>query len=377
MRYAACTPEDIKFLKSWIAGRRSDQPKLSNKDFRNVSIITALNAQKDRINELGSVQYVAETGQTLTDFYSIDRFGSPPDAAEKQSRGRKSKASGKHVSNEISSALQKIIWNLPHSATNHFLGKLSLCIGMPVIMRNNDATEPSITKGQEGHVVGWQAGRGIHGQLVLETLFIKLDKPAKLVKIDGLPENVVPITRGSKNVECIFSSDLKEYIHRSQVWVLLNFSMTDYTSQGKTRPINPVDLCNCRSHQSYYTCLSRSATASGTVIVQSFSPRLITCGASGYLRQEFHELELLDEITKLIYEGNIPDNIQGKFRNPLIKSYQKWKGTENVPPLTHPALQWSVEEPLPFLPVVTDAPWQIIDKKKKGAEIEIAAEVEA
>ena len=29
MRYAACTLEDITFLKSRIAGRRSDQPKLS------------------------------------------------------------------------------------------------------------------------------------------------------------------------------------------------------------------------------------------------------------------------------------------------------------------------------------------------------------
>ena len=54
--------------------------------------------------------------------------------------------------NEISPALQKIIWNLPHSATNHFPGKLSLCIGIPVIIRNNDATELCITKGQEGHV---------------------------------------------------------------------------------------------------------------------------------------------------------------------------------------------------------------------------------
>ena len=193
----ACTPEDITFLKSRITGRHSAQPKLSNKDFRNVSIITALNAQKDRINELESVQFAAETGQTLTDFNSIDRFGSPPDAAEQRSRGRKSKASGKHVSNEISSALQKIIWNLPHSATNHFPGKLSLCIGMPVIIRNNDATELCITKGQEGHAVGWQTGKGIHGQLVLNTLFIKLDNPAKIVKIDGLPKNVVPITRGS------------------------------------------------------------------------------------------------------------------------------------------------------------------------------------
>ena len=219
--------------------------------------------------------------------------------------------------------------------------------------------------------MGWQAGKGIHGQLVLETLFIKLDKPAKIVQIDGLPENVVPITRGSKNIECTFLSDLKEHLHRSLVWVLPNFSMTDYTSQGKTRPKNPVDLSNRRSHQSYYTCLSRSATASGTVIVQSFSPRLITCGASGYLRQEFRELELLDEITKLRYEGKLPDHIQGNFRNPLIRAYQKWKGTDYVPPLTHPALTWSVKDPLPLLSVVTDAPWQIIDKQKKKKEIEI------
>jgi hypothetical protein len=172
----------------------------------------------------------------------------------------------------------------------------------------------------EGHVVGWQAGIGLHGKNVLYTLFVKLDKPAKIVKIDGLPENVVPITRGSKNIECSFSSDLKEYIHRSQVWVLLNLSMTDYTSQGKTRPKNTVDLSNCRSYQSHYTCLSRCATASGTVIVQSFSPHHITCGASGYLRQEFRELELLDEITKLRYKGELPDCVQGNFRNPLIRS---------------------------------------------------------
>ena len=156
---------------------------------------------------------------------------------------------------------------------------------MPVIIRNNDATEPSITKGQEGHIVGWQAGRGINGQQVLDKLFIKLHKPAKIVKIDGLAENVVPITRGAKNIECTFASDLKEYIHRSHIWVLLNFSMTDYTSQGKTRPKNSVDLSNYRSHQSYYTCWSRSETTSGTVMVQSFSPGLIICGASGYLRQ--------------------------------------------------------------------------------------------
>ena len=106
------------------------------------------------------------------------------------------------------------------SATQHLPGKPSLCIGMPVIIRNINATKLCITKGQEGHVVGWQAGKGPHGKNILDTIFIKLDQPAKTVNIDGLPENVVPITRGSKNVECIFSSDLKEYIQTSQIWVL-------------------------------------------------------------------------------------------------------------------------------------------------------------
>jgi len=75
MRYAACTADDIKFLRSRVAGRRADQPKLADKCFRNVSIITALNSQKDRINELGSACFATDTGQILTDFYSVDTLG--------------------------------------------------------------------------------------------------------------------------------------------------------------------------------------------------------------------------------------------------------------------------------------------------------------
>ena len=92
------------------------------------------------------------------------------------------------------------------------------------------------------------------------------------------------------------------------------------------------------------------------------------------MRQEFHELEVLDDITKLTYEGKLSDDIQGKYKNPLIRVYQKWKSTDYVPPLTHPALTWSVKDPMPLLSVVTDAPWQIIDKKKKReAMIETAS----
>ena len=74
MRYKSCTPEDIAFLRTQIAGSGEQQPKLSEKRFHNVSIITALNAQKDLINELGCVRFAEETGQQLSYFYSYDKW---------------------------------------------------------------------------------------------------------------------------------------------------------------------------------------------------------------------------------------------------------------------------------------------------------------
>ncbi|KAF8240564.1 hypothetical protein L208DRAFT_1232268 [Tricholoma matsutake] len=75
MRYGKCTSEDICFLNTRVAGTRPGQPRLANKGFRNVSIITAFNASKDIINQLGSEHFAKETGQTLTHFYSVDKFG--------------------------------------------------------------------------------------------------------------------------------------------------------------------------------------------------------------------------------------------------------------------------------------------------------------
>ena len=44
--------------------------------------------------------------------------------------------------------------------------------------------------------------------------------------------------------------------------------------------------------------LSRSASAAGTVLVQAFTEKKITAGISGYLHQDFRELEILNTITK-------------------------------------------------------------------------------
>jgi hypothetical protein len=371
MRYKSCTDEDIAFLRTRIAGRGLQEPKLAQKCFRNISIITATNAQKDKINQLGTVRFAAKNNQTLTEFYSVDRW-KDPDRRKKNNRSRG--PSPKYLPNPVvkdnvlKPKLQRVLWNMPHNTSNHIPGKLLLCIGLPIMLRYNDATECCMTKGAEGTVAGWESSRGPEGQLTLDTLFVKLKNPPKTVNIPGLPDNVVPVVKQTTTTNCTLPSDHIVPVARDQVLVLPNFGMTDYASQGRTRPFNPVELSHCTTHQSYYTCLSRSASAKCTIIVQGFDPKKIMGGASGYLRQEFRELEILDEITKLQYDGLLPKEIEGHRRNTIIRMFQDWKGTSYVPTNVHSAIKWSVTDPMDKVLEVNDSKWHIIRKGKNTLE---------
>jgi hypothetical protein len=369
MRYKSCTSADIAFLRTRIAGRGPNDPKLAQKRFRNVSVITARNAQKDKINELGIARFAAENNQTLHSFYSIDRWRNPE---SKRKKGVRMQTKGSVIdpirkTNVLSPQLQRALWEQPPaSCDKHIAGKLTLCVGLPIMIRHNEATECCITKGAEATVVSWQATKGPEGQQMLDTLFVKLKNPPKTVKIDGLPDNVVPLTRHTTAVTCVMPNDDEIPLSRDQVLVLPNFGMTDYSSQGRTRPDNVVDLNSCYNHQSYYTCLSRSATAAGTIIVQGFNPKIITGGASGYLRQEFRELEILDEITTLRYNNALPDCITGDRRNIIIRQFQEWKGVDYVPNNVHTSIRWSKQDPMDKLNVVTDTPWQMVKRIGKN-----------
>ena len=155
MRYKACTQEDIAFLCTRIAGPGTSRPKLAEKDFGNVSIITVWNSQKDRINELGSVRFAKETNEHLTDFYFIEKWVVYEDLPEKVTgHKRRKRVKATESSTNITQADQEKLWDLPHHAAQHFPGRPSPCVGMPVMLQNNDATELCITKGQEGIVAG-------------------------------------------------------------------------------------------------------------------------------------------------------------------------------------------------------------------------------
>lgn len=238
MRYAACTPQDIIFLRSLISSGEPGQKHVSQKKFRNISVITGWNVQKDRLNELGINRFANDTNQELTDFFSTDKLNVK---VSKINKGKTSRTKLK-AAREIDPRLQAALWASGHASSQHIPGKLSLCIGMPVMIRHNFATELCITKGQEGVVHGWQTIKVPTGELALDTLFVKLSNPPKDINIPGLPTNIVPIPRSSQVITCELPCGSSVTIDRLQVLVLPNFSMTDYAAQGKTRPTNVVDV---------------------------------------------------------------------------------------------------------------------------------------
>ncbi|KAK0207529.1 hypothetical protein IW262DRAFT_1450838 [Armillaria fumosa] len=244
MQYKACTQQDIVFLQSKVSCGCTASWILEP-EFHNVSIITV------------------ETLQELTNFYCDDKL-STSESANCPSPGYCIRAG----ITSISAELCRILWGAPPCSNDkHIPPVLSICKGMPVMIRHDSATELCMTKGQEGTVYTWKESDSPNSQKMLDVLFVALSDPPTEVHIPGLPLNVAPIMHTSTTIMCSLPDDTVIQVTQSQVEVLPNFAMTDFSSQGKTRPYNMVDLNNCCMHQSYYTTLSRTATAAGTLIL--------------------------------------------------------------------------------------------------------------
>ncbi|KAF8220308.1 hypothetical protein L208DRAFT_1334627, partial [Tricholoma matsutake] len=101
-------------------------------------------------------------------------------------------------------------------------------------------------------------------------------------------------------------------------------------------------------------------------------------GASGALRQEFRELEMLDDITTLRYNGKLPAAVNGNSRNDLISAFHLKRGDKYVPSRVHQAICWKENDPF-HLSDGTGANWKVMESskpvannhpKRKDAELE-------
>ncbi|KAI0059279.1 hypothetical protein BV25DRAFT_1780280, partial [Artomyces pyxidatus] len=150
MRYKSCTPEDYDLILSRVPGPQNPSVDLGHPDFRYISVITAWNSQRNQINKMGCQKFAQDTGQYLTNFYSVDRM---------QSANASDKIDGRTLDvcrrkDVVPTALQKKLQDLPHAATGNVPGTLSLCQGMPVLIKRNEATELCVTNGAEATVIG-------------------------------------------------------------------------------------------------------------------------------------------------------------------------------------------------------------------------------
>ncbi|RPD54685.1 hypothetical protein L226DRAFT_428259, partial [Lentinus tigrinus ALCF2SS1-7] len=82
------------------------------------------------------------------------------------------------------------------------------------------------------------------------------------------------------------------------------------------------------------------------------------------LRQEFRELELLDEITRLRYLGQVPPTGVGITHNELIHSFCKWKDENYMPAVMHSAIKWSSDDPFSIQDKLDNSPWTVINSQK-------------
>lgn len=225
--------------------------------------------------------------------------------------------------------MQVKLWSQPPSTSEQIPSKLSLCLGLPVMIRYNEATDLCMTHGQEARVVGWTALKLPKWQArrVLDTFYVELQNPPRGVKLPHLPKNVVPITPNVDTIEAQLPNDEYVTVARKQVPILPNFAMTDYSAQGKTREYNVVDIANCRNFHGVYTCLSRGTTLARTIILRDFPDNLLTGTLEGELRQEYRELDYLTLITDLVYQDILPDGILKSTRWDTIATYRTWKNT--------------------------------------------------
>ncbi len=361
IRFKSCTPTDLAVLRSRLCGTNPGQPHIGQPRFRNLSIITGLNSHRDAINHVACVRFARQHNVKLQLFHSRDKLAASANIDNLRKYLRDVESGTRLLTRGVMPTdLQEVLWSLSPSSTSHVPSVLALCIGMPILLKHNEATELCATNGAEAHVISWDSEATPSGKLRLKTVFAQLHHPPRDTQIEGLPLNVIPIPCTTSNIECTLPDDTTVTIHRMQVFLLPNFAMTDYGSQGRTRPVNPVDLRFCKGHQSIYTCLSRSSTLAGTLILAPFQERKLVGGAAPDLQRELRELEILNDITLRKYERTLPSDIDGEFRSGWITTYQKRFGAQYVPLGVHRSLDWSRRTNADLLPPIEPDPWKVL-----------------
>jgi len=213
---------------------------------------------------------------------------------------------------------------------------------------------------QRPTVVGRKAHYITANKLAAGYLVCEAHKSTNTVQLDGLPENVVPLSKQTISIKCDMPNDDAMCVSGEQVSVLPNFAMTDFASQGRTHPFNVViivgaiDWCTLACQE---VLVARYHFAGKDFIKKD------TRWFDRFPYTEFRELEILDDITRLHYLGELPPSVSAVTRTGLIRSYQLLKGYRACPK-DCPSFNWmSRHDPMNLVDKSEDASWQLVGKR--------------
>ena len=85
----------------------------------------------------------------------------------------------------------------------------------------------------------------------------------------------------------------------------------------------------------------------------------------------------LDDITKLRYNGQLPESINGQLCNSVLRQYQQLKGKGYCPQNVMGPIRWSEMYPMQTFQVITDSSWTLTTKStthKATEDVEIQSQ---
>ena len=168
LRMKSCDRDDIELMHSRIP--RADHPDidLMHPDFIHASMITCRNSDRDYLNEVGSLRFAREKKVKLHTFYAVDTFSNSKIPDNQSMFQYNPLRSG----NAIPKDQADKVLDIEPGYTQSIAGKLTICKGMPVILKKNDATELNVTNGAEAIVRDWKFTTLPDGRNVLDVIFV-------------------------------------------------------------------------------------------------------------------------------------------------------------------------------------------------------------
>lgn len=271
LRLGVCNQSDFELLKTRVG--KNAHIDWSLPGWSDTPLLVYGNESKDKFNLKAVSTYTTRNKQKAHDYYAVDKLA------------------GRTIEN---TELQDTLSEFHSGQTSQRLPKLSLAIGMRVIVCQNFDVPGGVVNGTVGilkKIRYWVDDEG-HRHATSCVIHAEDTSPTPL---PGLPPHHVVAL--AEKVKIRFENKYTFKccsIDRTQLPVLPAYAFTAHKSQGQTYEKVVVDLASCRGSAAPYVMLSRVKSLEGLCILRDFAIDKIRCHMNEDCRREMKRLERLD-----------------------------------------------------------------------------------